>query len=436
MIFKRTKSLSNPRAAVSWAKDYQDELSKNKKRLQEEKEQGKLEKMGVGGIGWGRTYYTSRPAGLLSAHGFVKQEVAQLQLAYGLDANAAALRYIEIHCLRQRKKRRTIMGLRAIASLDAAVIEPFARDMVDLDHAMVTSVERTMEALAAEHYPEGDSIGLFLGVHHDKLTTSDPNSRRPGKPPPKASRLDKPHLHAHLFIIPHTALGRQLSISNHSFPQGKGMPAVDMLDEARQIFNHQAQLSIAALPGPINEVFLSKEWNALARLAAQVTIQDFRSGPEMKPTSARQFVANRFPYYLRALDKEHIKRRLKERGDRVKEMMKQGKTLEDAEEYGVSTLENLRPGFEERSVQLKQLRDAYRSNIRPPQVVVNLLQRPKAILTTAVDLGRSFADDLKSVFKTLDMRRKGSRITLLSDIAEAELIQASVRGVYPVHGEL
>src|ERR1039458_8481873 len=180
MIFKRTKSLSNPRAAVSWAKDYQDELSKNKKRLQEEKEQGKLEKMGVGGIGWGRTYYTSRPAGLLSAHGFVKQEVAQLQLAYGLDANAAALRYIEIHCLRQRKKRRTIMGLRAIASLDAAVIEPFARDMVDLDHAMVTSVERNMEALEREHY-SGDRLGFFLGFHHDKLTTSEPNPPKPGR---------------------------------------------------------------------------------------------------------------------------------------------------------------------------------------------------------------------------------------------------------------
>ena len=78
MIFKRTKSLSNARAAVSWAKDYQDEVSKHKKKLQDEKEQDKLENLGMG---LGRTYYTSRPAGLLSAHGFVKQEVAQLQLA-------------------------------------------------------------------------------------------------------------------------------------------------------------------------------------------------------------------------------------------------------------------------------------------------------------------------------------------------------------------
>jgi hypothetical protein len=302
--------------------------------------------------------------------------------------------------------------------------------MVDLDHAMVTSVERTMEALAAEYY-SGDRLGFFLGFHHDKLTTSDPNPRKPGKPPPKESRLDKPHLHAHLFILPHTALGRQISISNHSFPHGKGMPAVGMLDAARQIFDHQAQLSIAALPGPINEVFLSKEWNALARLAAQVTIQDFRAGPEMTQASARTWSANRMIYYLRALDKDHIKRRLKERGDRVKQMMKEGKTLKDAEEYGASTLESLRPGFEQRSAQLKQLRDAYRANIRPPQVVVNLLQRPKTILTTAVDLGKSFADDLTAIFKTMDMRRKGSRIPLLSDIAEAELIQAGVRGAYP-----
>ena len=35
------------------------------------------------------------------------------------------------------------------------------------------------------------------------------------------------------------------------------------------------------------------------------------------------------------------------------------------------------------------------------------------------------------MFQTLAMRRKGNRITLLADIAEADLIRASVRKAYP-----
>jgi hypothetical protein len=55
----------------------------------------------------------------------------------------------------------------------------------------------------------------------------------------------------------------------------------------------------------------------------------------MEPTSARTFAANRMMYFLRALDKDHITRRLKEWGERAKRMMKDGKTLKDAEAYAV-----------------------------------------------------------------------------------------------------
>jgi hypothetical protein len=269
MIFKRTKSVSSPKAAVAWARDYCSEKAKHAAKLaQEQAEEDKLENQGMR---IGVNYFTTRPTGLLSAHGFVKDSVSQIKLAYGLDDNDAAVKYIENYCQEQRRKRRLVLALRVIASLDPEIINPYTKDMVDLDHAMVTSVERTMEAMSAEYYP-GDSIGFFLGVHHDKLTTSDPNPRKPGKKAPKPSRLEKPHLHAHIFVLPWTARGKRISISNHNYPNGMDMPAIDMLDEARVTFDQQARLSIATLPGPVNEVFLSKEWNALARLAAQVTI--------------------------------------------------------------------------------------------------------------------------------------------------------------------
>ena len=77
------------------------------------------------------------------------------------------------------------------------------------------------------------------------------------------------------------------------------------------------------------------------------------------------------------------------------------------------------------------MRDAYQASIRSPNIAVHLLRSPKAVLTSPIEAGRSFYGDLKSMFQTLAMRRKGNRITLLADIAEADLIRASVRKAYP-----
>ena len=57
----------------------------------------------------------------------------------------------------------------------------------------------------------------------------------------------------------------------------------------------------------------------------------------------------------------------------------------------------------------------YRANMRPANVAVHLLRVPKAVLTGPIVPGHSFAAEFKALFATLAMRRKGSRITILSD---------------------
>jgi hypothetical protein len=169
----------------------------------------------------------------------------------------------------------------------------------------------------------------------------------------------------------------------------------------------------------------------LGVLAAHQSVIDFRGEVEMTPNSARQYLVNRFLFYLRSLDKDKLKRRLKERADRIIELTDEKKTLDDAATYAVETMDSLRPGFQERSQTLRQMRDAYRASIREPDVSVHLLGTPKAVLGTPPAPNRDFYPELKSLFQTLALRRKGSRITLLSDMGEADLILASTRGEYP-----
>ena len=204
-------------------------------------------------------------------------------------------------------------------------------------------------------------------------------------------------------------------------------PAEDMLANARNHFFQEARLSLASLPIPINDVFITPRWNSLAILAASQSMIDFREMQEMKASSAREFVAHLMFYYLKALDKDHTKRRLKKRDLRLAQLIKEAKTLEDADACSVETWENLRPGFEDRTANLKQIRDAYHASIRKPNIAVHLLRSPKAVLTSSVDSGRSFYGEMEDLVATLVMKRKGSRITLLAD-----MIRASVRKAHPV----
>ena len=414
-MFKWTKPICSRKAAVAWAQKYCDEweLSKTRPGGQEEKGQNLQPGIGV-------NCFTTRPAGLLSAHGFVRPAIDRIKLVYGLDDNAAALKYIENYCAAQRHQRQPCIAIRGIISLDPSIIDPITTNMFDLDHALVAGVERTFQALASQR-DSGDEVGFFIGIHHEELTTANPIARRPGKARSGAKRW--PQIHARFFLLPWTAMGKRVASSD-------GGP-VGFLESARNHFFMEARLSLASLPGPVHEVFLSPAWNALAKMAAHLAFEDFRKGQEMKPASSRDYIAHRMLYYLKVLDKDHLKRRLMERVERINQMMKEKKTLADVDAYNQVTLDALRPGITERAKQLRQMRDTYQASLRPPNISVHLLQATKAVLTSRVDLRKDFCSELKDLCQTLKMRRMGTRITLLADTAEAELIRASVREKYP-----
>lgn len=69
---KRTTVVTSLKAAVSWADGYANEVKKHKGKEVES------------GIKIGQTYFTSRPRGTLSAHGFGKKQAAILARTRGL----------------------------------------------------------------------------------------------------------------------------------------------------------------------------------------------------------------------------------------------------------------------------------------------------------------------------------------------------------------
>jgi hypothetical protein len=166
VILKRTKSLRQPSKAMAWVKDYLDEAAKHKGQ-----DVSQL------GLGIGKKYHSSRPPGLLTAHGYIRRQVDELRqqtapetgdASGAMKNNRAVQEFVRRHCRSQREKGRKIIALRLIASLDPDKVEAMVRYPVDLDRILVSAIEGTLSQMAAKYYP-GDELGYVIGLHHDAL---------------------------------------------------------------------------------------------------------------------------------------------------------------------------------------------------------------------------------------------------------------------------
>lgn len=393
MIFKRTKSVSVPWRATGWVKGYLDETQKHK---------GK--DLSMIGLQIGKNYFTSRPPGQLSAHGYVRGDIEALKLACHLDDNQAILKFVEHHCRRQREKGRKILGLRAIASLDPKQISPLITRMVDLDLLLEQAVERTFSTLAERFYP-GDALGYFLGIHHDRH-----------------------HLHGHLFILPQTRNGLRLSLSNHTNP-GRDTAYVDMLDQAREVYAAATQQIIYSQPLPTRKDYVSPVWTSLAKDLAAQTVDDFQSGEEMTPESGRKFGVNRFFYFVRTTHQEGLSRRIKRRKERIQELSKRDSRglIEEASKNYQAVNQSMLEPLIQRATVIDPIIQHYRDSNSASEVRHSILAVPRAQLVKfRVDQSR--AEMIKNMSKDLALRRMAARITMLGEVANMELLLAAARG--------
>lgn len=386
---------------MEWVGGYVNEVEKHKG-----------EDLAQVGLGIGRNYFSSRPPGLLSAHGYIRGEVDEIRrqapLAPGdrngvARDNRAIKEFVRRHCRAQREKKRKIVALRLVASLDPDKVQEIVRYPIDLDRLLVAAIERTVSRVAEKHYP-GDELGCIIGLHHDAV-----------------DRLQRPHLHAHVFLLPQTRSGVLISVSNHSRP-GRDGKYVDMLSEAKDLFR-EAAMDLVYSTAPVRyRSFATQEWDDLAREISIKTVEAVTSGRQMSPEQTRRYAINTFFFYVTKTHSDWLKRRLQALKDRIAELETRGRDalVGMARELYAGLKELMRPRFEERGRIANQVQVGFQKQ-RVGSVTSDChMKQTRTCLVEwrTVPNRRKLIENLLEEF---DNRRTAARINLLSELGIMDL---------------
>lgn len=394
MIAKRTKSLTSPRAVMKWAGDYVDESRKHKGQ-----------DLGELGIGIGKKYFTSRPTGALTAHGYAKKRTEIVSVTLGLRGNDAVLAMLKEHCRERAMKKRKIYGLRFVMSLDPGNTAKLAPRMVDIDRLLVRSIEDTMTAIENQYYP-GDKLGYVLGIHHDAIT-KDPNK-------PK-----RPHIHAHVMFLPQTEKGLRISFSNHTQPLRDGTYH-DMLDAIRELYQTMTQHNIYdmnVLPEPAP----TPEWQALVKECAYHAADDMKAQQGMAQERVRKFVLDKFSYYLTTSKRENVRKRYNYRMDLF---LKQDGTVPTWQDLAYRITESLNYASKRLALQSQPLGEAATTWVSKREQTVKFWDfNPKAVmLRKPAQRSPNRTDKINQIFDEMLIKRQSYRVNLVGELAAQEML--------------
>ncbi len=401
MILKRTKSLKRTAAAMEWVGGYINEVEKHKG-----------EDLARVGLGLGRKYFSTRPPGLLSAHGYIRGEMDEIRRQAPLEPgdrngvarnNRAIQEFVRRHCRGQREKKRKIIALRLVASLDPDKVQEIVRYPIDLDRLLIAAIERTLNRLAERHYP-GDELAFIIGLHHDAL-----------------DRLRRPHLHAHVFLLPQTRSGVLISVSNHSRP-GRDGKYVDMLSEAKDLFR-EAAMDLVYSTAPVRyKCFATQEWDDLAREISMKTVETITSGRQMTPEQTRRYAINTFFFYLKKTHSDWLKRRLQGLKDRIAVLETRGRAalVGIVRELYAGLKELMQPRFEERRHIANQvLAEFQKGRVACVTSDCHMKQTRTCLVEWRTVAHRRKL--LEGVLEEIDNRRIAARINMLSELGIMDL---------------
>lgn len=410
MILKRTKSIRKTAAAVAWISQYVDEVEKHKEK--------DLRQMG---LGLGKRYFSTRPPGLLSAHGYIRETVAEIRKQFlsesgdakpadrapGLQNNLAIQEFVRRHGRAQREKNRKIVALRLIASLDPHYVEPILQYPVDLDRLLIAAIERTLGWVAEKHYP-GDELGYIVGLHHDAL-----------------DRSGRPHLHAHIFLLPQTRTGVRISVSNHSRP-GRDGQYVDMLTETKDLFREAATDLVYATAPARYRRFASQDWDDLAREISLKTVETAASGRPMSAERTRQYALSTFFFYVRKTHPDWLKRRLQHLKDRIATLSSRDTTslLAAAGKLYVGLKTLMQPKFEDRRHLARQILPTFQNERVLCETRICQLKETRTSLLAWRTVGNR-RKRIERLMQEFNERRMAARTSMLGELSLIDLYLAA-----------
>lgn len=398
MILKRTKSLKQTAATMAWVGNYLDEVQKHRG--------GKAARAELDRV-------TSRPAGLLTAHGYIRRPVDELRRqmnppgpepADRRRANNRAVReFVRRHCRAQRERQRKTIGLRFVASLDPAQVSPLLPHRIDLDRLLVSAIERTFETLARKHYP-ADELGYIIGVHHDAL-----------------DRFRRPHLHAHVLLLPQTRKGTLISVSNHSRPGRDGHYA-DMLAEAKDLFR-EAAIDLVYSTAPTRyQAYATQTWDDFARESSLQTVETVAAGRQMAPEPTRKYAISTFLFQVRSTTAARLERRLQKLKDRIRELANRGRKelVATARSLGEGLRRLLQPRFAERRILSRRATTEFEQERVVCQTADCRLKQVRTCLAHWRPAGNR-RTRIENLLQAIDSRRMAARISMLGEMSLIEL---------------
>jgi len=402
VILKRTKSLRQPSKAMEWVKEYLDEVGKHKGQ-----DVSQL------GLGVGKKYHSARPPGLLTAHGYVRRRVEEIrqqlfpgsvERAEARANNRAVQEFVRRHCRSQREKKRKILALRLIASMDPDKVEAMVRYPVDLDRVLVAAIEATLSRAAAKYYP-GDELGYIVGVHHDAL-----------------DRFGRPHLHAHVFLLPQTRNGLRISMSNHNCP-GRDGKFIDVLSETRDQFCEIAANLLDAMAPARYRSFAAQEWEDLAKEISMKTAETVAASRRMSPERTRHYAINTFMFYVKKTHPAWLRRRLGTLKERIQKLSQARRAdLISELEFIYEGIESriARAGFEARRGLLHNILPAFQAERVRCETRDCCLEVTRTCLVRWRTVGNR-RGLIERLLQEVDDRRMASRISMLAEMALMDL---------------
>ncbi len=377
-----------------------------------EVEKHKGEDLAQVGLGIGKNYFSTRPAGLLTAHGYIRGPVDEIRRQTAPDAkdrtavahnNRAIQEFVRRHCRAQREKKRKIIALRLVASLDPDRVREIVRYPIDLDRLLVAAIERTFNDVAHKHYP-GDELGYIVGLHHDAL-----------------DRLGRPHLHAHIFLLPQTRSGVLISVSNHSRP-GRDGKYVDMLSETKGLF-HETVMDLVYSTAPVRyKRFATQEWDDLAKEVSMKTAEAVVSGRQMSPDRTRKYAINTFLFYVKKTHADWLKRRLQQLKERIADLETRGRAalVGTVRELYAGLKELVRPKFEERRHLAGQILPEFQKE-RVTCVTSDCHMKQTRTCLVGWRTVANRRARIEEMLAEIDNRRMAARISMLSELGIIDL---------------
>lgn len=387
------------------------------------------DKLGQLDLGTGRHYFASRPIGMLSAHGYVRDRVAAIRRATNLASNEAITLFLRDFCRQHRITGWQKMGIRMVLRIDPVKLTQFYFGKVDIDRLLVKAAEDTFAKAAEVFYP-GDELGFIMGLHHSLNTLRHAASRRKfvkrqgREPGPKDYQ---PLICGHVLLLSHTKRDRHVNLRGAVLMDPSGSIPLDCLVGLREYYEARVQSEIYDPPVRYGRA-IEPEWEPIVREAATSTLEDFWwRVPHVKDRrELRRRVLNRFRWHVRTLDHEKLARKCRERHDALLnyrlQAAKDPNLLRQKIQKQCSALAAILRENRDRRIELVDHLIASVAAHRPGTAMVKFWDIPsgKAALSAPVGFKLEYppcmAEQIRSSLRDLEAMRQASRIQSLGEL--------------------